>query len=150
MCKRYFHFLPSFFSCDWLTSHGAETETLLIVIVCCGAAPFHPISTSFCGAVSVVLTIIDEWELTQSSIGITTTCYHKHCKQGNKTVCQTFLHNSVELGFIYKASGKIQIVSRYCTGTQSWTTKQATVAGNLEQAHTRVPPADAWLILMQK
>lgn len=59
-----------------LTSHGAESITLLSVIVVSCTTPSHAITAPVCGAVSVVAAAIEEGKVAQSAIGVATSCYH--------------------------------------------------------------------------
>lgn len=70
---------PSTTIAHTLTSHGTEPKTLFCIIVGCGATPLHAISAPICSAVSVVSAIVEVGELAQSTIRITTSCYHNRC-----------------------------------------------------------------------
>lgn len=60
-----------------LTCHGTEAKPLLSVIVISCAAPFHAISPAVSGAVSVVTAVVEEGELTECTIGVSSSgCDH--------------------------------------------------------------------------
>lgn len=74
----------------FMGSHGTEPKTLFLIIVCCGATPFHAVSTPICSAVGVVSAIVEEGELAQSAIGITASCCHNRillCTEGIFLFC---------------------------------------------------------------
>lgn len=62
-----------------LTSHGAEAEASLCVVVCCSAAPLHAVSTAVSGAVGVVPAVVEVGELAQSTIRISASCCYNYC-----------------------------------------------------------------------
>lgn len=57
-----------------LTSHWAESIHLLSVIVISSAAPSHAISSPISGAVCVITTAVEEGEVAQGTIGVSTNC----------------------------------------------------------------------------
>lgn len=57
-----------------LTSHGAESKPLLRIIVMSGTAPSHAIPATISGAVGVVTTTVEEGEVTQGTVGVSTSC----------------------------------------------------------------------------
>lgn len=57
-----------------LTSHGAESIHLLSVIVISSAAPSHAVSPPISGAVCVITTAIEEGEVAQGTVGVSTNC----------------------------------------------------------------------------
>ena len=67
-----FHFL--------LTGHGTEAKTLLPIVVVGGSTPHHAIAASIGGAVCVVVTVIQEGELAQGTVGVPTSGCHHDCE----------------------------------------------------------------------
>lgn len=59
---------------DALTSHGAESIHLLSVIVISSAAPSHAISSPISGAVCIITATVEEGEVAQGTIGVSTNC----------------------------------------------------------------------------
>lgn len=57
-----------------LTSHGAESEALVHVVVVSGAAPPHVIAPPVHGAVRVVAAAVEEGEVTQGAVGVSASC----------------------------------------------------------------------------
>lgn len=59
-----------------LTSHGAESKELLCVVVVGGTTPSHAITAAIGGAVGVVAATVEEREVAQATVGVSTSCYH--------------------------------------------------------------------------
>lgn len=59
-----------------LTIHGAETKELVCVIVIGGTAPSHGITAPVRGALCVVAATVQEGEVAQGTIGVSTPCCH--------------------------------------------------------------------------
>lgn len=70
---------PSRIHTHRLTSHRTESKALFSIIVRCGAAPLHAVSTTICSTVGVVSAIIEVGELAQSTIRVTASCPHNYC-----------------------------------------------------------------------
>lgn len=57
-----------------LTSHGAESKELFCVVVMGGTTPSHAIAAPIRGAVGVVAATVEEGEVAQGTIGVSTSC----------------------------------------------------------------------------
>lgn len=57
-----------------LTSHGAESKQLVCVIVMGGTTPSHAIASPIRGAVGVVAATVEEGELAQGTVRVSTSC----------------------------------------------------------------------------
>lgn len=68
-----------------LTSHRAESKALLRVVVVGGTTPPHAITASICGAVSVVAATVEEGEVAQGAVGVSTSCCHNGCNREGRT-----------------------------------------------------------------
>lgn len=62
-----------------LTSHRAEPKFLVSIVVLSGSTPLHVVSPSLRSTVSVVAVVVQEGEVTQSTVGIATTCLDQNC-----------------------------------------------------------------------
>lgn len=67
-----------------LTSHGAESIALLCVIVVGGTTPPHAITAPISGTFGVVASTVEEREVAQTAVGVSTSGYHNGCnREGN-------------------------------------------------------------------
>lgn len=62
-----------------LTSHGAESKLLVSIIVLRGSAPFHVVPPALRSAVRVVAVVVQEREVAQGPIGISTSSLNQNC-----------------------------------------------------------------------
>lgn len=69
----------STFTLDTLTSHGAESKALVVVIIMSGTAPPHAVTTPIRGAFSVVASAVEEGKVTEGVVGVSTSCCHDCC-----------------------------------------------------------------------
>lgn len=100
------------------TCHGTEPKTLFCIIVCCGPTPFHAISASLCGTVSVVSPIIQEGELAQSTIRVTASCCHNYCEKKNKNLIIYMQKIQIQLLFLQYTNTYIYMVRIEQLGTK--------------------------------
>lgn len=80
-----------------LTSHGAKSKALLCVVVVGGATPPHAITASVRGAIGVVAATVEEGEMAQAAVGVSTSCCHNGWNRDRDTVYITMLPGHVFL-----------------------------------------------------
>lgn len=92
----------------FMGSHGAESKLLVSIIVLCGATPFHVVSPALRGTVSVVVVVVQEGEVAQGTIGISTSSLYQ-----NSMLCteRIFL---VLLIIGSRAAPEVSILSPFC------------------------------------
>ena len=69
-----------------LTSHGAESKALLCVVDVGGTTPPHAVTSPIRGAVSVVTAAVEEGEVAQAAVGVSTSCCHDGWKRDGSTL----------------------------------------------------------------
>lgn len=88
--------------------HGAESKLLVSVIVRCGSTPFHVISPALGSTISVIVVVVQEGEVAQGTIGISTSSLNQ-----NSVVCaeRVFL---ILLVIGSRAAPKMSILPPFC------------------------------------
>lgn len=71
-----------------LTSHGAEAELALLIVVGGRATPLHAVPTTIRGAVCIVTSIVQVRELTEGAVGVASSSFHQRCRQSDSVVIQ--------------------------------------------------------------
>lgn len=100
-----------------LTSHWTEPVALFCVVVVGGTAPPHAVPAPVGGALGVVLTAVEEGEVAEGAVGVSTSGHHGGCDVNRKEAvsvsfpfCDTWQNLTSRSG----ASPDFSVQKEYC------------------------------------